>query len=824
VSPDVERQAFVLFERLLGLPPDERDTALQSDASASDEVRSAVRALFAHDSPTHEFLGIPLEQAAGELVSPLATGLDTLALEGYTILKRLGRGGFGEVLLAEQHTPRRLVAIKLMHSGVRQNESRRLLFEAEALARLNYPGIASVYQVGLTSEPVPRAFVAMEYVEGVTLDTFISDQRPTVDALIGILRETCLAIDHAHQRGVLHRDLSPRNILVTPQGAPKVIDFGLATNLEHRGSVAQRMTLPGSFLGTLRYASPEQLGGESRSIDTRSDTYALGIIAYEALTGRHPYIQAEVTIASAVRDLAEARPARPSRIKSTLSRELDAVLLKGIEREPARRYQSAREFADDLANILADRPVAARRHSTAYVARKFCRRHRRGMVAAGLVVSAIIGLGVNAVWNAHEQRRSSASAINALDAVVTRVLSPMAPRLGTLEDRRVLLEEIEPDVRRVYDRSPGDPRVARIFASTRVARADAERELGHWDRAKALYSDAVRAYEHLRSLLPDDLDAAHQHSLAIVKLGDGLAARGDVAAARMLYEQSLAIDEAIVQRAPGHIPLLSNLFWSYRRLAGLPETQREHAVALTASSNVVAAEMMRLAPHEWRSQQADVYSRMSRLLLFMDDIDTRGGLDAALAILAAAESLVALDPSVVSHQMTLLQALNLARDRARLALKHELARELIDRAEEVGQQIESHADFRTLTYHLAPLEDARAQLAIERSDWETAIVHFGRRIELVDQRRRIEALDPEAYVAWSSALFRRSAVLLRLGRVAESEADRHALTGVVDEMTKLFPTHAEVATVAALIRSAAAQGPDGIDEVAIRSAIRKRPM
>ncbi len=821
MSPEVEKQAFALFERLRGLPIDQRDSALWSDSAASDEVRSAVRALFAHDSPTNEFLGMPVECAAGELVQPLASGPYAEELEGYTVVRQLGRGGFGEVLLVRQHTPDRLVAIKLMHAGVRQDESRRLLFEAEALARLAHPNIAAVYHVGRTTEQVPRTFIVMEYVEGVTLDAFIREQNPDPDVVMTIMRAVCLAIEHAHQRGVLHRDLSPRNILVTPSGIPKVIDFGLATSLERRDSAVQRMTMPGSILGTLRYASPEQLSGEMRELDTRSDTYALGVIAYEALTRRHPFVDGTATIAEAVQCLASAQPARPSQVRASLTRELDAVLLKAIEREPARRYQTARAFADDFANILTDRPVEARRHSTLYIAMKFCRRHRRSMGIAAVMCVAVAALAVNAAWSAHEQRRSSASAINALDAVVTRVLSPMAPRMGTLQERRLLLDEIESDVQRVFSRSANDPRVARIFASTRVAKADIERELGLWDRAEALYADGVRAYEHLRSLVPDDLDAGHQHSLAIVKLGDSLAGRGDVSGARAKYNESRAIDEALVARDPDQIPLLSNLFWSYRRLAGLPETGRDQAAELTRLSILVAADMMRRDPDQWRSQQADVFARVSLVQASMDTSDPEEHLEHALAAVAAAERLVALDPTVTTHQVTLLQTISLARSAARAADKLELARELVARAEVIGKEIEPHADFRTLTYHLAPLEDARAQLAIDRSDWESAAKHLSNRIQLVELRRRNEALDPETYVALSAGLFRRSAVLLRLGRTAESEADRRECEAVVRQMTARFPNDEGIAQVALLIRMGLEGGPEGIDEIAIRKSLAR---
>ncbi len=408
------RKVFDAFDRVRCAPPEEREHALSLELGLTPSMIKEVRSLLEHDSPTSEFMGEPPSVAALAFARHAQSIATPETIGPYRIVRMLGRGGFGTVFLAEEASPRRLVALKVMRPAFTPSDVRRMEFEAESLARLSHPGIARVYATGVSSEMAGSPYIAMEYVEGEPLDVHVRRAELSVPQSIQLLVLLCNAVEHAHRNGVVHRDLAPKNILVDSSGQPKVLDFGLAYTSDRGASLA--LTAEGHLVGTLRYMSPEQLGGHAIRADTRADVYALGVIAYELLTGRHPYLRDDNAIGIAARDLMEAVAARPASLSRELGGDINVVLLKAIERDPDRRYQSALELRDDLQAVLAQKPVQAIPASTAYVMRRFVARHRLLSTTVGLaamiIVCCVVGLGI-LYSRAVEERSRAVSSSNA---------------------------------------------------------------------------------------------------------------------------------------------------------------------------------------------------------------------------------------------------------------------------------------------------------------------------------------------------------------------------------------------------------------------------
>ena len=342
---------------------------------------------------------------------------DVLIAGRYTLQQKIGEGGMGEVWVAKQTEPvKRKVALKLIKTGM---DSRAVLarFEQErhALAMMDHPNIARVLDGGLT--PTGQPFFVMELVNGLPLTKFCDEARLTTRERLELFVPVCQAVQHAHQKGIVHRDLKPANILVTlidGKPIPKVIDFGVAKATAGKLTEYSMSTQFGAVIGTLEYMSPEQAGFSGVDVDTRADIYSLGVILYELLTGLRP-IDAKrlrkAALTEMIRIIQEEEPSKPSTRLSTdeslpsmaalrqtepaklmalLRGELDWVVMKCLEKNRDRRYETANGLARDIQRYLADEPVEARPPSAGYRLSKFLRRNRGPVVAAALVLLALL--------------------------------------------------------------------------------------------------------------------------------------------------------------------------------------------------------------------------------------------------------------------------------------------------------------------------------------------------------------------------------------------------------------------------------------------------
>ncbi|MCP3920761.1 MAG: protein kinase [bacterium] len=401
-----ERQILAWFEASHALPKEDRKRFLQDLDSRDPDGRARVEQLLARCDAEATLPELHIREAVGAASQSVSSPLPE-RIGSYVITRRVGKGGMGEVFEAEQEDPKRLVALKVMNEGL-QSESaiQRFRYESQLLGQLHHPGIARVYEAGvhverwgLAERQIP--FFAMEYVTGGrSLTQYAADEQLDARRRIRLLIETCRAVAAGHEQLIIHRDLKPGNVLVGSDGKIKVIDFGVARQV---GPDTARgiETAPGFVIGTPMYMSPEQFSDELGAVGVRSDVYSLGVLAYELLSGQHPFQHlkdrpvGEWPLGDVAHAVLTARPAKLTSLERGASAELGWVLDKALRRSPDERYGSASDLADDFERFLANEAVMAGPPSSLYRLRKFARRNRLAVVG-GTAIALMLAVG--GVW------------------------------------------------------------------------------------------------------------------------------------------------------------------------------------------------------------------------------------------------------------------------------------------------------------------------------------------------------------------------------------------------------------------------------------------
>ncbi len=334
--------------------------------------------------------------------SPAAGLGDESEIRGYRIMNEIGRGGMGVVYKALQEGTKRIVAVKVMLAGPFASDITRRRFdrEVELAARLRHPSIVRILESGKLA--AGQRYYAMDHVYGVPLNRYLEESKIGTSEIFELFIDICDAVEHAHSRGVIHRDLKPGNVLVDEDGKPHILDFGLAKAAEGAENESWTVTVssPGQVLGTLRYLSPEQASGRPDEIDVRTDVYALGVMMYEAVTGSPPF-DTTGRASEIIQRIVETPPRRPSSLSPTVDNEVETIILRALEKEKARRYQSPSEFGEDLRRYLAGEPILARRPSSLYILRKRLSRHRKACGLAAAAVIVIVAAVFGSIWIWH---------------------------------------------------------------------------------------------------------------------------------------------------------------------------------------------------------------------------------------------------------------------------------------------------------------------------------------------------------------------------------------------------------------------------------------
>jgi tetratricopeptide (TPR) repeat protein len=387
-----------LFDSALDLPPQQRGAYLDEACGSDAVLREKLDALLARDRDDG-FLEGPREAFAA---MPERIGQ-------FKILSKIGEGGMGTVYEAEQDSPRRIVALKVIRAGFASPAKlRRFALESQVVGRLQHPGIAQVYQAGTANtDSGEQPYFAMEFVRGLDLRNYVRHKQLGTRELLDLLARVCDAVHHAHHNGVIHRDLKPGNIMVDQAAQPKVLDFGVARATDSDMQITTMQTDVGQIIGTLQYMSPEQVAADPNELDSRSDVYALGVIAYELLTGYVPYNLKNKMIHEAARIIKEDEPTTLSSVNRIFGGDIETIVAKAMEKAKHRRYQSAADLAEDIRRFLRDDPILARPQTAMYQIQKFAKRHKAvvvGVVSVFVVlVCGLAGTGYG-LMTATEQR------------------------------------------------------------------------------------------------------------------------------------------------------------------------------------------------------------------------------------------------------------------------------------------------------------------------------------------------------------------------------------------------------------------------------------
>ncbi len=457
ISPERYQRVVDLFEQACRLSAEERPGFLKEACGPDAELQHEIESLLEHDSEGDADDGLLGQgKGMGLLASDLRADEPSgeelpRQIGGYRIIRQIGYGGMGAVYEAEQENPKRRVALKMVRPGLGEGQfTERLHRESQVLGLLQHPGIAHIYESGTVAVDGRRQpFFAMEFINGERITMHANNRGFDIRQRLELVARVCDAVQHAHQKGVIHRDLKPPNILVVEAetgtsgssaarlideiGQPKVLDFGVARVSDNDLQLTTLQTSVGQLVGTFAYMSPEQIAGDAARLDTRCDIYALGIVLWQLLTGRLPFDLTGRSMAEVARMIRDDSPPRLGSIDARLRGDVETIVSKAIAKEPQQRYASATEMAADLRRFINDQPIMARPANAMYHLRKFARRNRALVAALSLALFTLVaGLATTVallvtVTNERDAKQAALEASEAVTAFFTDMLEDATP-------------------------------------------------------------------------------------------------------------------------------------------------------------------------------------------------------------------------------------------------------------------------------------------------------------------------------------------------------------------------------------------------------------
>jgi serine/threonine protein kinase/tetratricopeptide (TPR) repeat protein len=558
-----------MFEAALELPPENRAAHLDNVCRGDAALRQRLEALLSKHDRAGSFLEQPAVPGPATIDNPVTERPGTM-IGPYKLMEQIGEGGMGLVFVAEQQQPvRRKVALKVIKPGM---DTRQVIarFEAErqALALMDHPNISKVHDGGATA--TGRPYFVMELVKGVAITQFCDDNRLTVRERLDLFGHVSQAVQHAHQKGIIHRDLKPSNVLVTLQdGAPlvKIIDFGVAKAIGQQLTDKTVYTQFAQIIGTPLYMAPEQAALSNVDVDTRSDIYSLGVLLYELLTGTTPFEQERLrhagydeirriirdeeppkpstrisTLGQAATTISTERQSDPKRLRRLVRGELDWIVMKALEKDRNRRYETASVFAADVQRYLHDEPVQACPPSRRYRLGKWLRKHRAaagiGVGLALILMALALGLVVNNLMIRREQARTQAAnlllkenldlSLKALDEIYLKVAEDRLPRdpAAAGENEELLAKAL--DFYEMFaQRNEADPNVRHEVVKAYLRAAEIHNRTGHADKGKAVLDRAAGVATRLIEEFPAEAEPKRLLADVHLKKGDADLLKGE---------------------------------------------------------------------------------------------------------------------------------------------------------------------------------------------------------------------------------------------------------------------------------------------------------
>jgi serine/threonine protein kinase len=573
-------RAVALFHEARNLPGPERGSLIDSACAEDGDLKRLVATLLENDGPTAgssaEFeSGAGMELLARDLMQDAAPAQSdqppATSIPGYKIISVLGQGGMGAVYQAQQEHPQRMVALKVIRKECLSPQVlRRFENEAYALGQLQHPGIAHIYESAqLDIDGGKQPYFTMELIAGEPITVHAEAAELSVRQRLELVARVCDAVNHAHQKGVIHRDLKPANILVVQSGTvspdrsgsgsdphdmigqPKVLDFGIARFTDTDAQALTMQTQAGQLVGTLAYMSPEQVEGDARSLDTRSDVYALGVLLFQLLAGRLPLDLSGCSAPEAARIIRDEDPTPLEKVRPALRGDTSTIVAKAMAKDPDRRYASAAELAADLRRCVNDEPIMARPPTTRYLLGKFARRNK-GLVAglAAALCFLLIGLAVTgySLLEMHRQRAEALDARTASDELLKYFLGVMSSASANQMGKSVtVVEAIRAAADSIGDRFDDRPLVAAKIHHNICHLLTA---LGEHDRAIKEGQIAVRILESHGATDTED------YPVALAKLAHANIIAGNFEQGAALYQR--AYDSAVAVLGPRHPETLTN--------------------------------------------------------------------------------------------------------------------------------------------------------------------------------------------------------------------------------------------------------------------------
>ncbi|HEU4891640.1 MAG TPA: protein kinase [Vicinamibacterales bacterium] len=648
-----------LFEQALPLPAGERTALLDDACGVDEELRREVTSLLASHNAGGGFLQHRIEKALASFYETSVTGTQPVRVGPYRLIRELGRGGMGTVFLAERDDDEYYsrVAVKLVRPGMdTEFILARFRRERQTLARLQHPNISRLLDGGTTENGLP--YFVMEYIDGPWLTAFAADRRMPVDDRVRMFLDVCSAVDYAHRNFIIHRDLKPGNILVDPDGVPKLVDFGIC-KLLRAGAISATDSAVAPM--TPDYASPEQMRGDA--VTPLSDIYSLGAVLYELLTGTCPRRYGRLTRV-AIEQMSQAGIAPPSTVAGDqavarqLKGDLDNILMRALETEPQRRYQGAAELAEDLRRYLHHEPVQARPQTVRYRAFKFVRRHRGHVIAAAAVFVALsAGLAVSV----HEARLASSRQQQVrmmADKLVFDVHDAVRDLPGSTKARAVIVQTalhyLDASVTSVRGDGPAEKELARAYRRLGDVQGDFRgANLGDSPGALARYRQAITLLDDAIRRTPGDVDAVAERLVLYDRIGTLHAFTGQLRDAVQTFEEGIRFGRPYA--TSNHSDVRGALSALYVDCSDAKRNANDYAAALRDAS-----EALQLSQGVAAAQPSEPAARYSLANAYAAVGMAESGLnqlDQALAHFrqgtAEMETLVASDPRNVSSKIYL---------------------------------------------------------------------------------------------------------------------------------------------------------------------------